>query len=199
MLEDIFKTLKADLDPRFIVAPMRIKLPQEAVDSLNEVWKNSVTQGVEEDNNEFDPREIDPNKIDKDLISFMYESARTYVWDTLDRREDLFKEFDMRIGQVRVNSQFENDFTPINSRIGVVTGLIHLKVPTQVDLTQGALSFVYGDYHYPTLKNQGVKSVKPEIGDMYIFPAWLLHYYNPFKGDGELRTLSYNFYNENAI
>lgn len=199
MLEDIFKTLKADLDPRFIVAPMRVKLPQEAIDNLNEVYETLEYEDDEDEDEGKVEGEIDPNKIDKDLISFIFESARTYVWDTLDRQEDLFKEFDLRIGKVVVNSQFEGDFTPINSQTGVVTGLIHLKVPAQIDLKQGALSFVYGDYHYPTLKNQGVKSVVPELGDMYLFPAWLLHYYNPFKGAGELRTVSYNFYNENGI
>ena len=34
--------------------------------------------------------------------------------------------------------------------------------------------------------------VKPEVGTMLMFPAWLRHGVNPFFGEGERRTMSAN-------
>jgi hypothetical protein len=34
--------------------------------------------------------------------------------------------------------------------------------------------------------------VKPEVGTMIIFPAWLRHAVMPFSGEGERRTFSAN-------
>ena len=34
--------------------------------------------------------------------------------------------------------------------------------------------------------------IKPEVGTMLMFPAWLRHGVNPFFGEGERRTMSAN-------
>jgi len=35
-------------------------------------------------------------------------------------------------------------------------------------------------------------SLTPEVGDYYVFPAWLNHEVCPFRGEGERRSLSWN-------
>jgi hypothetical protein len=41
-----------------------------------------------------------------------------------------------------------------------------------------------------------VTSVRPEVGDFYIFPGWLLHGSEPFRGEGERRSLAFNAFVE---
>jgi hypothetical protein len=35
-------------------------------------------------------------------------------------------------------------------------------------------------------------SFKPRVGDFYLFPGWLLHGAEPFRGSGERRSLAFN-------
>jgi len=35
-------------------------------------------------------------------------------------------------------------------------------------------------------------SFKPKVGDFYILPGWLLHGAEPFAGEGERRSMSFN-------
>jgi hypothetical protein len=35
-------------------------------------------------------------------------------------------------------------------------------------------------------------SFKPQVGDLYLFPGWLLHVAEPFRGSGERRSMAFN-------
>jgi hypothetical protein len=35
-------------------------------------------------------------------------------------------------------------------------------------------------------------SFRPVVGDFYVFPGWLLHGAEPFRGEGERRSLAFN-------
>ena len=40
--------------------------------------------------------------------------------------------------------------------------------------------------------SRSIISFKPRVGDFYIFPGWLLHGAEPFRGKGERRSLAFN-------
>jgi hypothetical protein len=41
-------------------------------------------------------------------------------------------------------------------------------------------------------------SFKPRVGDFYLFPGWLLHGAEPFRGSGERRSLAFNAFVDTA-
>ena len=43
------------------------------------------------------------------------------------------------------------------------------------------------------LKPQTEEYVKPEVGTMLIFPNWLKHAVMPFYGEGERRSIAFNW------
>ena len=54
----------------------------------------------------------------------------------------------------------------------------------------GNLNFIHGQKHF--LSNS-ILSVKPQVGDFYLFPNYLMHTVYPFKGtDDERRSISFN-------
>ena len=53
----------------------------------------------------------------------------------------------------------------------------------------GYLQFVDGR---PSFGSVSLWQVKPEVGDFYIFPSWLLHCVYPFRGMGIRRSFSAN-------
>jgi hypothetical protein len=40
--------------------------------------------------------------------------------------------------------------------------------------------------------SRSIISFKPKAGDIYIFPGWLLHGAEPFRGASERRSLAFN-------
>lgn len=95
-----------------------------------------------------------------------------------------------------VVSQLEGDYNPIHSHGSWMSGIVYLKVPEQIckipNSLDGCVHFVLGNYHEPSLQNFGPKVIYPKVGEMYIFPGYLLHTVYPFKGSGERRSLSFN-------
>jgi hypothetical protein len=86
--------------------------------------------------------------------------------------------------------------------------ILYLKVPPQIEATEslqglnGASGAVDG-FTYLCWGTNGMRDVnmlrpiteeyvKPEVGTMIIFPAWLRHAVMPFFGEGERRTFSAN-------
>jgi hypothetical protein len=59
----------------------------------------------------------------------------------------------------------------------------------------GFTQFVWGATgirDFALLRPMTQQYVKPEVGKLPIFPNWLLHRVEPFYGEGERRSLSFN-------
>jgi hypothetical protein len=86
---------------------------------------------------------------------------------------------------------------------GDVSGVLYLKVP-QLDREDEELQKSYisgrqaGYINFLTGGRQrfakSLVSFKPCVGEFYIFPGWLLHGAEPFRGTGERRSLAFNAY-----
>jgi len=95
---------------------------------------------------------------------------------------------------------FENDYNPIHMHTsGSYSCVLYLKVPDAISdnnsknvnkaVTEGYLDFSYGT---ALVCCAGNLCLKPEIGDLYIFPSYLFHTAYPFYGEGERRSFSAN-------
>ena len=95
--------------------------------------------------------------------------------------------------------QFQNDYNPVHYHSGHISGAGYLKVPsnfgktTQADKKtneNGKLQLIYGS---PNLLSKSTHLIKPEVGDFYLFPNYLMHTVYPFTGtDEERRSVSFN-------
>ena len=96
--------------------------------------------------------------------------------------------------------QFKNEYNPIHWHGGHISGVGYLKVPkTLGDPVQkdsknhnanGNLELVHGTKMF--LSNSIVQ-FKPEIGNFYFFPNYMMHTVYPFSGtDEERRSISFN-------
>ena len=96
--------------------------------------------------------------------------------------------------------QFKNEYNPIHCHNGHISGAGFLKVPKSFgDFTQnkkskeyfgGRLELIHGSRMF--LCNSTL-TIKPEVGDFYFFPNYLMHAVYPFKDtDEERRSISFN-------
>ena len=95
---------------------------------------------------------------------------------------------------------FENDYNPTHMHTsGSYSCVLYLKVPETISdtnskhvdkqVTEGYLDFIYGT---SLVCCAGNLCLKPEVGDLYIFPSYLFHAAYPFYGEGERRSFSAN-------
>ena len=89
--------------------------------------------------------------------------------------------------------------SPVHFHSSDVSGVLYLRLPEVdggeehktylSDRRAGYLNFLIGG------KQRFAKSLvsfKPRVGDFYVFPGWLLHGAEPFRGRGERRSLAFN-------
>ena len=102
--------------------------------------------------------------------------------------------------------QFQNDYNPVHWHSGDISGVGYLKIPSHLGNTSqpdkktnenGKLQLIFGS---PNLFSKSTYIVKPELGDFYLFPNYLMHTVYPFSGtDEERRSISFNAYVDQSI
>ena len=101
---------------------------------------------------------------------------------------------------------FPGTFSPVHFHTGDVSGVMYLKVPEQIAneaqeerqsyinaRRAGYITFLIGGKQ---ALSKSLISFKPQVGDLYVFPGWLLHAVEPFEGAGERRSMSFNAFVE---
>ena len=115
-------------------------------------------------------------------------------------KKELKKEIkDFKLLKSWVVRQFQNDYNPVHWHTGDISGVGYLKVPSNLGSTSqpdkktnenGKLQLIFGS---PNLFSKSTFLVKPEEGDFYLFPNYLMHTVYPFTGtDEERRSVSFN-------
>ena len=102
--------------------------------------------------------------------------------------------------------QFENEYNPVHLHNGHLSGAGFLKLPKsfggyvqkkEKPFLGGTLNLIHGSQQF--LSNPLV-TIKPEVGDFYFFPSYLMHTVYPFKGTSEeRRSISFNAYIDDNI
>ena len=139
-------------------------------------------------------------KLEKDFInscgleSFLTVNAREWIKQTVNKE---IKKCD--IIESWIVRQFENEYNPLHSHSGHISGVGYLKVPENLGETvqekknenfNGHLQLVHGTKMFlsPVMLN-----IKPKVGDFYFFPNYLMHTVYPFKNKlAERRSISFN-------
>ena len=145
--------------------------------------------------------------LDKEFIvlsgweSFLKENTAKWIFESTKKKIEEFKIIDTWI--VR---QFENEYNPLHSHGGHISGVGYLKLPDNYGKTvqsdkknnyNGNLQLVHGSKNFlsPITLN-----IEPKVGDFYFFPHYLMHLVYPFKNkNAERRSISFNAYIDDSI
>jgi hypothetical protein len=93
--------------------------------------------------------------------------------------------------------QFKNEYNPVHWHTGHISGAGWLKLPDNFGTTNinkknnpnGKINFIHGSKQF--LSNPRTE-ISPKVGDMCIFPHYLMHEVYPFNSEGERRSISFN-------
>jgi hypothetical protein len=170
----------------------RTRMPQPLVDRINHYADREATAGK---GREFLlPGGVITEGGDESLAQYTAGTIKRYLAGLEDSR-DVKVEFEV----FWVISQYAGTPSPVHFHSADISGVLYLKVPeieeaeeskTYISGRQaGYINFLIGGKQR---FSKSLISFKPKVGDFYIFPGWLLHGAEPFKGDGERRSMSFN-------
>ena len=115
------------------------------------------------------------------------------VWGRESGKE--FKTFEIK--SCWAVSQFESDYNPVHWHTGNISAVTYTKIPNDFGSSykkenlNGNIAFIHGNRQ---LTSASVYNVKPEIGDLFIFPSYMMHTVYPFFSNEERRSVSFNVY-----
>ena len=139
---------------------------------------------------------IDVNKI-SNIRDFLGSMSQAYYRHTIKQEPAPGSKVAFRSWIV---SQYAGDFNPIHIHDANLSGVCFLRLPPGYEEeyrredhhpTVGCLEFLgsmpnhFANHSY---------LVKPQIGDLYLFPSHLAHQVYPFRSKGERRSMSFNIH-----
>ena len=145
-----------------------------------------------------------PN-FNNQILSQYESNLSEYQPITYTNKGQLKYPFNIVQSSLWINYQKSKEYNPPHKHDGDLSFVIYLQVPDdmldedikdQKNIKQkrpGRINFFTDSDRPFSISNY---SALPEVGDVYIFPSWLMHYVNPFESDGERISVSGNIYLE---
>jgi len=170
----------------------KTKFPSELVEKINQFADQHISEA---ESSEF----MLPEEIVFGGMPSLAETVGTLIGNYVKEAEG--SQLEKAIYEVFwIVSQYQNTPSPVHFHSGDISGVLYLKVPDEIDPSQeernyisgrkaGYLNFIEGNKQR---FSKSLLSVKPEVGDFYLFPGWLLHGAEPFIGKGERRSMAFN-------
>ena len=135
------------------------------------------------------PKEI----TDGELLNFLASITKTFIENQTNKKITKFN-----LIKIWVVRQFQNEYNPVHWHDGHISGSGYLKLPKNFGSTKnlekmenlnGKINFIYGSKQF---LSKSIITRMPEVGKIFLFPNYLMHSVNPFYGEGERRSLSFN-------
>lgn len=204
--------IKVEIMRPFGPSLARVKMPQELIDDFNKTADEIIADKDEVKRRDYSDNLVGkvkqefslPQDTFKEHQGFFDTTIETYLswndqFNNITRPKDCNYNISYKSGwYVRT---FAGDFNPSHMHTGChMSSVGYLKLPDKIEEEWeedykdnypcvGHIEFQHGT---PALWNPHSQMIKPEIGDFYIFPAYLLHTVYPFKSKGERRSFSFN-------
>ena len=132
--------------------------------------------------------------VNKSLSNELIKNIKIYL-----NKSDVKKIKEIKIINLWVVRQLKNEYNPIHYHEGQLSGVGYLRIPKDMNQnkfvknkkfkTNGTIDFINGQTNF---LSKSIYNLNPKLGDLLIFPNYLMHTAYPFNVDGERRSFSFN-------
>jgi hypothetical protein len=195
--------------PRFVVAPIQVKLSADLFGELaahvdatcrdpQRRPYNHQLAGVIRHGEQIEASAAIPNR----LKALFCELGRHYIMSLGEANGLSFKpDVQVWFRDSWIVISRAHDYNPVHKHSSQLSGIVYVKVPPQVAIPttmDGKLHFLFGQQQESNLDLLGNRLVIPKEGDLYLFPAWMQHVVYPFEGPGERVSYAFNLFARNV-
>ena len=176
-----------------------IKIPKKIVNKINDEVDDVLNDKRKLKKSDYSNKlvgqvkqeiKLNSNFIKKNLLKFISYNVKKYIKKCI--KKDVKK---ISLKNLWVVRQFKNEYNPIHFHSGNISGVGYLKIPKNITKsrkrlkTNGTIDFIHGSKSF---LNNSLFNHNPKVGDLILFPNYLMHTAYPFKRDGERRSFSFN-------
>ena len=183
---------------------LKVKIPQNIVDTINQYIDSIIIDEKKRQNLDAGDNLVgdvtQEFSLETEFIKKsgwgIFLASCVNKWVEFETRKKV-KEF--KILDSWVVRQFANEYNPTHWHSGHISGAGFLKVPStfgkhiqnkEKDYKGGNLQLIHGARMFMC---KSTLNIKPEVGDFYFFPNYLMHTVFPFKDTKEeRRSISFN-------
>jgi uncharacterized protein (TIGR02466 family) len=132
--------------------------------------------------------------VKKNLSKELIKNIKNYLKDS-----EICKIKEIKIINLWVVKQLKNEYNPIHYHEGQISGVGYLKIPKNMNQnkkvknkiikTNGTIDFINGQSSF---LSKSIYNLNPKVGDLMLFPNYLMHTAYPFNIDDERRSFSFN-------
>ena len=132
--------------------------------------------------------------VKKKLTKELIKNIKNYLKDS-----KINKIKEIKIINLWVVKQLKNEYNPIHYHGGQLSGVGYLKIPKNMNQnkmvknkkikTNGTIDFINGQRSF---LSKSIYNLNPKVGDLVLFPNYLMHTAYPFNIDDERRSFSFN-------
>jgi len=132
--------------------------------------------------------------VEKNLSKELIKNIKNYL-----KASEIEKIKEIKIINLWVVKQLKNEYNPIHYHNGQLSGVGYLKIPKNMNQnkmiknkktrTNGTIDFINGQRSF---LSKSLYNLNPKVGDLVLFPNYLMHTAYPFNIDGERRSFSFN-------
>lgn len=132
--------------------------------------------------------------IKKNLSKELIKNIKSYL-----KVSKIEKIKEIKIINLWVVKQLKNEYNPIHYHNGQLSGVGYLKIPKNMNQnktiknkkikTNGTIDFINGQRNF---LSESIYNLNPKVGDLLLFPNYLMHTAYPFNIDAERRSFSFN-------
>ena len=177
----------------------KVKIPKNIINKINLEVDKIINSKKLTKKNDYSKRVVGqvyqeirlPDKFTNKVIKkFITKNISSYVKKSINQKIK-----NVKIKNFWVVRQFKNEYNPIHFHDGDISGVGYLKIPKNLTKnkkkikTNGTIDFINGQKSF--LSNS-IHNHVPKVGDMIIFPNYLMHTAYPFSTRGERRSFSFN-------
>ena len=137
---------------------------------------------------------ISTSFIEKNLSKELIKNIQSYL-----KVSKIEKIKEIKIINLWVVKQLKNEYNPIHYHNGQLSGVGYLKIPKNMNQnktiknkkikTNGTIDFINGQRNF---LSESIYNLNPKVGDLLLFPNYLMHTAYPFNIDAERRSFSFN-------
>ena len=132
--------------------------------------------------------------ISKKLSKELIKNIKSYL-----KYSEIDKIKEIKIINLWVVKQLRNEYNPVHYHNGQLSGVGYLKIPKNMNQnkmvknkkikTNGTIDFINGQRSF---LSKSIYNLNPKVGDLVLFPNYLMHTAYPFNIGGERRSFSFN-------
>tara|TARA_B110000285_G_scaffold135406_1_gene151703 strand:+ start:75 stop:692 length:618 start_codon:yes stop_codon:yes gene_type:complete len=177
----------------------RLKFPQLVIKNINLEVERIIKQKKLIEKYDYSKNLVGQVKQEIQLpSSFIKKNIYRYISSTIKKYVKLSTgklTKKVKIVNFWIVRQYAHEYNPVHFHDGHVSGVGYLKLPKQLNKdkkklkTNGSIDFINGSKMF---LNNSIFNHNPKVGDVILFPNYLMHTAYPFSVEGERRSFSFN-------